>query len=84
MTVEVKESRLHSVAVTGAVKKPQIYPVFAHTTLLDVLSQAEGLSEDAGNVMTVTRGDFALTGQRLPGSQDGGGKVPSPRQSSST
>ena len=72
VTVEVKESRLHSVAVTGAVKKPQIYPVFAPTTLLDVLSQAEGLSEDAGQVATVTRGDLALAAQGLPGGQDGG------------
>jgi len=72
VTVEVKESRLHSVAVTGEVKKPQIYPVFAPTTLLDVLSQAEGLSEDAGRVATVTRGDVALAAQGLPGGQDGG------------
>jgi len=76
VTVEVKESRLHSVAVTGAVKKPQIYPVFAHTTLLDVLSQAEGLSEDAGRVATVTRGDLALAAQGLPGGQDAGGQSP--------
>jgi polysaccharide biosynthesis/export protein len=72
VTMEVKESRLHSVAVTGAVKKPQIYPVFAQTTLLDVLSQAEGLSEDAGKVATITRGDLALAAQGLPGGQDGG------------
>jgi polysaccharide export outer membrane protein len=72
VTVEVKESRLHSVAVTGAVKKPQIYPVFAQTTLLDVLSQAEGLSEDAGKVATVTRGDLALAAEGLPGGKDGG------------
>jgi polysaccharide biosynthesis/export protein len=76
VTVEVKESRLHSVAVTGAVKRPQIYPVFAQTTLLDVLSQAEGLSEDAGRVATVTRGDLALSTQGLLGGQDGGGQSP--------
>jgi polysaccharide biosynthesis/export protein len=76
VTVEVKESRLHSVAVTGAVKKPQIYPIFAPTTLLDVLSQAEGLAEDAGAVATITRGDFALTAQGLPGGQDVGGHGP--------
>ena len=76
VTVEVKESRLHSVAVTGAVKKPQIYPVFAQTTLLDVLSQAEGLSEDAGQVATVTRGDTALARQGLPGGPDGAGQSP--------
>lgn len=59
VTVEVKESRLHSVAVGGAVKKPQIYPVFGRTTLLDVLAQAEGLSEDAGNTATISRGEVA-------------------------
>jgi polysaccharide biosynthesis/export protein len=74
--VEVKESRLHSVAVTGAVKKPQIYPVFAKTTLLDVLSQAEGLSEDAGQVANVPRGDAALARKGLPGGADGAGQSP--------
>ena len=56
VTVEVKESRLHSVTVTGAVKKPQIYPVFGSTTLLDVLAQAEGLADDASGVAVVTHG----------------------------
>ncbi|HUI43963.1 MAG TPA: polysaccharide biosynthesis/export family protein [Terriglobia bacterium] len=60
VTVEVKESRIHSVAVTGAVKKPQIYPVFGATTLLDVIAQAEGLADDAGGVAVVTRGSAAL------------------------
>jgi polysaccharide biosynthesis/export protein len=60
VNVEVKESRLHSVAVTGAVKKPQIYPVFGRTTLLDVLSQAEGLAPEAGKTVVITRGDFGF------------------------
>lgn len=76
VTVEVKESRLHSVAVTGAVKKPQIYPIFGRTTLLDVLSQAEGLSEEAGKIATVTRGDPALAAQGLPSGQENGGQSP--------
>jgi polysaccharide export outer membrane protein len=59
VTVEVKESRVHSVAITGAVKRPQIYPVFGQTTFLDLLSQAEGLSEDAGSTAIVTRGEVA-------------------------
>ncbi len=58
VTVEVKESRIHSVAITGAVKRPQIYPVFGQTTLLDVLSQAEGLTDDAGSTAVITRGEF--------------------------
>lgn len=58
--VTVKASRVNSVAVAGAVKRPQIYPVFGPTTVLDVLSQAEGLSEDAGNLATITRGEVAM------------------------
>ena len=71
VNVEVKESRLHSVAVTGAVKKPQIYQVFSRTTLLDILSQAEGLAPEAGNTVVVTRGEFAL--RQLQSSSDGEG-----------
>lgn len=56
VSIEIAESHLHSVAITGAVKKPQIYPVFGHTTFLDVLSQAEGLTEDAGATAIITRG----------------------------
>ena len=60
VTVQVTSSRLHSVAIAGAVKKPQIYPVLGKTTLLDALSQAEGLADDAGNTAIITRGDIAL------------------------
>ncbi len=56
VTVEIRESRLNAIAVTGAVKKPQLYPVFGQTTLLDVLAQAEGLSDDAGSIALVSRG----------------------------
>ena len=45
-------------AITGAVKHPQIYTVFARTTLLDVLSQAEGLTDDAARI-AATICDFA-------------------------
>ena len=59
VTVEVRESRIHAVAITGAVKRPQIYPVFGQTTFLDLLSQAEGLTDDAGSAAIITRGDIA-------------------------
>jgi polysaccharide biosynthesis/export protein len=59
VNVQVKESRVNAVVVTGAVKKPQIYPVFGTTTLLDVLAQAEGLDDDAGGIAIVTRGSEA-------------------------
>jgi polysaccharide biosynthesis/export protein len=60
ITITVTESKAHSVAVTGAVKKPQVYQVFSQTTLLDVLSQAEGLADDASSVAIVRRGDIAI------------------------
>ena len=55
----VNQSRLHAVAITGAVKRPQVYSVFSQTTFLDMLSQAEGLADDAGGVAIITRGDIA-------------------------
>jgi len=74
VTVALKESRVHAVTIAGAVKRPQIYPVFGKTTLLDVLSQAEGLADDAGNLAIVTRGAAALqaikeTGECEPAAQ---------------
>ena len=60
VTVAVKQSRIHSITVAGAVKSPQIYPLFGKTTLLDVLSQAGGLSDDASNMALVTRGGVAI------------------------
>jgi polysaccharide biosynthesis/export protein len=60
LTVTVSESRSHSIGITGAVRKPQIYPVFSQTTLLDAFSQAEGLADDASSVAIVHRGDIAV------------------------
>src|SRR5262249_9122318 len=48
--------------ITGAVKKPQIYFILGRTTLLDVISQAEGLAEDASSVANISRGEI---GQRM-------------------
>jgi len=60
VTVSVQQSRLHSVAITGAVKHPQIYSVFGRTSLVDVITQAEGLTDDAGGIAIVRRGDIAV------------------------
>jgi polysaccharide export outer membrane protein len=57
--VEVKESRANAIAVTGAVKSPQNYQVFGRTTLLNVISQAGGLTDDASNTAVVKRGRIA-------------------------
>lgn len=60
VTVQVKESRVHSVAIGGAVRRPQIYPLYSRTTLLDLLSQAEGLADDAGEAAIIRRGELAM------------------------
>ena len=71
VTVSVKESRTHSVAITGAVKKPQIYFVFGRTTLLDVLSQAEGLADDASSSAYVIRGEIGQSVLKTQGAAGG-------------
>ncbi len=56
VSVLVKEYKSRPVAVLGAVKKPQMLPVYGPITLLEVLSAVEGLADDAGPLVYVTRG----------------------------
>jgi polysaccharide biosynthesis/export protein len=67
ITISVDQSRLHSVAIVGAVRKPQVYPLLSRTTLLDILSQAEGLADDAGNTVIVHQGDISIRAARRVG-----------------
>jgi polysaccharide export outer membrane protein len=69
ITVTIRESRVHAVAIAGAVKNPQIYPVFGRITLLDILSQSGGVAEDAGSSVTITRGEVS---RRVLASEGGG------------
>ncbi|HXE75814.1 MAG TPA: polysaccharide biosynthesis/export family protein [Candidatus Xenobia bacterium] len=55
VTVLVKEYKSRPVAVLGAVRKPQMIPVYGPITLLEVLSAAEGLTDDAGPLIYVVR-----------------------------
>lgn len=59
VNVRVRSSRVHAITIGGAVKKPQVYPIFSKMTLLDAISQAEGLADDAGDTAIVTRGPIA-------------------------
>ena len=68
VSVEVKESRLGSIAITGAVHKPQLYPVMGTSTLFDALAQAEGLTDDAGHIAVVERGQAGRQADDPPGS----------------
>jgi polysaccharide export outer membrane protein len=57
ITVAVKSSPWNTVVLSGAAKKTGVYPVYGHTTLLELLTEAEGLSDDAGNTATITRAE---------------------------
>ena len=81
VTVQVMQSRLHSVAIAGAVKQPQIYATLGKTTILDAISQAGGLAEDAGNTAIVVRGDAAsrALASEASGETPAGGGPPNSR-----
>jgi polysaccharide biosynthesis/export protein len=55
VSVFVKDQTSQPVTVVGAVKTPMVYQVIRPTTLLEVLSAAGGITDDAGSVVIVTR-----------------------------
>jgi polysaccharide export outer membrane protein len=55
VSVFVKEQNSQPVSVVGAVGRPMIYQVTRPTTLLEVLTAAGGITDDAGSVVIVTR-----------------------------
>ncbi len=56
VSVFVREVQSHAVSVFGAVRKPGVYQIRGSRTLVEVLSMAEGLAEDAGDMVLVMRG----------------------------
>jgi len=80
ISVTVRESRVHSVAIAGAVRNPQIYPILGRISLLDIISQAGGITEDAGASVTVTRGEVStrLLASNGGGTAEGGKPQPVP------
>ena len=56
VSVFMKELRSHPVSVFGAVKKPGVFQIDGPKSLVEILSMAEGLAEDAGDTVIVMRG----------------------------
>ncbi len=54
--VFVRELQSHPVSVVGAVKKPGVFQIRGTKTILELLSMAEGLADDAGDTVLVMRG----------------------------
>jgi polysaccharide biosynthesis/export protein len=61
VSVFVQEMRSHPVSVFGAVEKPGVYQIRDAKTLIEILSMAQGLADDAGDMVIVVRhgGDSA-------------------------
>jgi polysaccharide export outer membrane protein len=80
ISITVRESRVHAVAITGAVKNPQIYPVFGRIALLDILTQAGGVADDAGSSVTITRGEVfrRVLAAEAEGAREAGKSPPVP------
>ncbi len=63
VSVFVREHGSKKVSVLGAVGKPGVYEMLGPRTLLQVLAQAGGLTEDVGAVLYVIRNGGALPGK---------------------
>jgi polysaccharide export outer membrane protein len=55
VSVTIKERKSKPITVVGAVTHPLVYQADSQVTLLEVLAQAGGLSNDAGGQVIVTR-----------------------------
>jgi polysaccharide biosynthesis/export protein len=55
VSVFVKEQVSQPVSLVGAVARPMVYQIMRPTTLLELLAQAGGIADDAGNVVMITR-----------------------------
>lgn len=74
VTVTVVEYKSQPVSIVGSVMQPGVYHLSGQNTLVQVLSQAQGLSEDASNKINITR-DKSQGRIPLPGcAEDSTGK----------
>jgi polysaccharide export outer membrane protein len=56
VSVFVQELQSHSVSVVGAVKMPGVFQIRGTKTVIEVLSLAQGLADDAGNEVLIMHG----------------------------
>ena len=68
VTVFIKEYQSNRVSVLGAVSNPGYYEILGRQTILQVISQAGGMTEDAGEEIIVIRqqGDGSNTALKIP------------------
>jgi polysaccharide export outer membrane protein len=56
VSVFVREMQSHPISVMGAVRRPGVFQIRGSKALLEVLSLAEGLADDAGETVIILRG----------------------------
>ncbi len=78
--VLVRELQSHAVTVVGPVKKPGVFQIRGTKSVLELLSMAEGLAEDAGDTLLVMRGASfpGPNGKDSPKQEQGKGGASSP------
>lgn len=59
--VSVKEKRSKPIAIVGAVAHPMVYQADHPVTLIEVLAEAGGIANDAGDTVIITRPDTSDT-----------------------
>jgi polysaccharide export outer membrane protein len=74
--VILKEQHSQPITVIGSVKNPMVIQAIRQTTLLQVLSQAGGVSDDAGSTVIITRPPSVAAGSE----DSDAAKVPSDPQ----
>jgi polysaccharide export outer membrane protein len=63
VSVFVKEQNSQPVSLVGAVQKPMVYQVIRPTTLLELLAEAGGVTDEAGSIVIVTRAGHPMSEQ---------------------
>jgi polysaccharide export outer membrane protein len=74
VAVSVQEMQSHPVSVFGAVKKPGVFQIRGAKTVVEILSMAQGLADDAGDTVIVVR--HAGLSEQESSSSDRSGPVP--------
>jgi polysaccharide export outer membrane protein len=69
VSIDIKEQNSQPISVVGAIARPSVYHETRPTTLLELIAQAGGLTNEAGNKIMITR--TAPTGDTGPDVIDG-------------
>ena len=81
--VFIQELQSHPVSVVGAVKMPGVFQIRGTKTVIEVLSMAQGLADDAGDTVFIMRGaGYAESGSlnNPVAAPAGVARVPPPRE----